>query len=84
MWKIWVEQGEVRPDQRPDTNATCLMELSDHMVLFDVPGPDAFVQAVIAKAKELRPNKPIPSSSCRTSIRAIRPASAQASRTGWS
>jgi len=59
MWKIWVEQGEVRPDQRPDTNATCLMELSDHMVLFDVPGPDAFVQAVIAKAKELRPNKPI-------------------------
>ncbi len=59
VWKIWARQGDVRPDQRPDTNATCLMELSDHMVLFDVPGGDPFVQAVIAKAKELRPNKPI-------------------------
>lgn len=59
IWKIWVEQGEVRPDQRPDTNATCLIELSDHLVLFDVPGFDPFVQAVVAKARELRPNKPV-------------------------
>jgi hypothetical protein len=59
IWKIWVEQGEIRPDARPDTNATCLLELSDHMVLFDVPGFDPFVQAVIDKAKELRPGKPI-------------------------
>jgi hypothetical protein len=29
------------------------------MVLFDIPGGDLYVQALIAKAKDLRPNKPV-------------------------
>jgi hypothetical protein len=59
VWKITPKQGEIPPYLRPDDNSTCLMELSDHMVLFDIPGGDQYVQALIAKARELRPNKPV-------------------------
>ena len=59
MWKITPKQGEIRPDQRPDNSGTCLIELSDHLVMFDAPVGDGFVQAVVAKARELRPDKPI-------------------------
>jgi hypothetical protein len=59
VWKITPRQDNIRPNERPDNSGTCLIELSDHMVLFDVPVGDPFVQAVIAKAGELRQGKPV-------------------------
>ena len=38
---------------------SALIEFSDHLVLIDAPNNDARTLAVIAKARELRPNKPL-------------------------
>ena len=38
---------------------SALIEFSDHLVLIDAPNNDARTLAVIAKARQLRPNKPL-------------------------
>ena len=40
-------------------SASVLVEFNDHLKLIEAPRNDAWVRAVIAKARELRPNKPL-------------------------
>jgi glyoxylase-like metal-dependent hydrolase (beta-lactamase superfamily II) len=48
---VWLLAGQ--------THHSALIELSDHLMLIDAPQSEARTLAVIAKARELQPNKPL-------------------------
>jgi glyoxylase-like metal-dependent hydrolase (beta-lactamase superfamily II) len=48
---VWLLAGQ--------THHSALVELSDHLMLIDAPQSEARTLAVIAKARELQPNKPL-------------------------
>ena len=43
----------------PGGHRSVVLEFNDHLTLFEVPGSEAITQAYIAKAKSLRPDKPL-------------------------